>query len=245
VSHDGEHDPMVVVVDRVALAWTKMRPTAGMVPPVEHLTIAPRPDGGVALFGWVATLGMVAARMWADDSNAFGDFEVFAPGACEGLSAASAPGVGWVVACSAHAGSRAERLREDATVAWGPTGVPVGSGSATAPLALAFDSASSLLLVERAAAVGGDRWLAFRYGARDGSALWAAPVQLGVAASPISTERVGARAVREGLVRVTLAAGSVAARDRRRAEADDVASDGGVAFAAASRPASGPPRSSP
>ena len=217
---------MVLVVEQGTLAWIKARPTAGMVPPVEHLTIAPGPDGGVALFGWVAALGMVASRMWADDSNAFGDFEVFAPDACDGLTAASAPGLGWLIVCASRDGARAERLREDATVAWGKAGVPVGSGSATGPDAIAFDSASTLLLFEHAAAVGGDRLLSFRYDARDGSALWDAPVDLGIVGP---NARTSATTLREGLVRVTF--GTSSARDHRHGDTADLASDGGVTFA--------------
>jgi hypothetical protein len=218
VTREGQKEPMVLVVDRDALAWTKPRPTAGMVAPVEHPTIAPRPDGGVAFFGWVAALHLVAARMWADDGNAFGDFEVFAPEGCDAMSVASAPGQGWIVGCAARTGSRAQRLREDATAAWGKTGIAVGSGSATAPLALAFDSASTLLLVERAAAVGGDRLLAYRYAASDGAALWNAPIDLGVTSGGGGrSAQPAASALREGAVRVS--GGGRAA---------DVLSDGGV-----------------
>jgi hypothetical protein len=115
---------------------------------------------------------------------------------------ASAPGAGWILACAAASGSRAARLREDATAAWGKRGVPVGSGSANGPIAMAFDSNASFVLFERAAAVGGDRLLAFRYAASDGNALWEAPVDLGVMAAAKHGQRIAAEAVREGLVRV-------------------------------------------
>jgi hypothetical protein len=234
VSRDGEHDPMVLVVDRDALAWTKPRPTAGMVPPVEHLTIAPRPDGGVAIFGWVASIGVVAARMWADDSNAFGDFEVFAADACDALSVASAPAAGWIVACASRAGSRAARMREDATVAWGGgRGAAFGSGNSTAPLAIVFDTPASVVLFERAAAVGGDRLLAFRYGVRDCEPLWPAPVDLGAAGPAHAGERLAATAVREGLVQL--------GRDRGHGSLAAVASDGGVSLRSATRPAAATP----
>jgi hypothetical protein len=206
VSGTDERDPIVLVVDRDQLLWSKLRPTAGILPPVRHLALSPRPDGGVVVFGWVDGLHTVAARMWVDDSNPFGDFELFEPDECDALSAAYAPRQGWVVACSSRTGTRVQRMREDGTLAWGRHGVPIGASSA-GPATIAFDTGSTLIIVQRAAATGGDRLLAFRY---DMSAhdLWEAPVDLkmsGRAAS--STERIKAGAVREGVVRVEAALG--------------------------------------
>jgi hypothetical protein len=219
-------DPIVVVLDRDTLLWSKPHPTWGMVPPVRLLTIAARPDGGVVLFGWVEPLHTVAARMWADDGNAFGDFAVFAPDACEALTAARAPeGQGWVIACASASGTRAQHLREEGLSGWG-TGVRLGSGSAAGGVAIAFDSPSSLLMVERAAAVGGDRLLAYRYALADGAALWEAPIDLGVTSTPRSP---GARAAvltaGDGVVHVAPVRGAAALRDRGIA----IASDGRVA----------------
>jgi hypothetical protein len=108
-------------------------------------------------------------------------------------------------------------MREDATTAWGAHGVAVGSGNATAPVAVAFDSPSSFVLFERAAGVGGDRLLAFRYATRDAESLWEATVDLGPAAGPARTT---AASVGAGLIRVD--------RGGARRSMADVASDGGV-----------------
>ena len=126
VSHPDESDPIVLAFDRDELLWSKPRPTAGILPPVKHLTVLPRPDGGVVIFAWVTSLHMVAARMWGDDGNPFGDFELFAPDACDALSAAYGPGQGWIVACTSRQGTRAQRLREDGAIAWGHDGVGAG-----------------------------------------------------------------------------------------------------------------------
>src|SRR5579884_55597 len=174
-------------VDRDRLAWTKPRPTAGILPPVRHLTIAPGPEGGVVVFGWVAALRTVAARMWADDANPFGDFGLFAAEACDALSAAALRGGGWVVACATSAGTRAQRLRQDITVAWGAAGAPIGAPSAVGPATLVADSSSTFVLVQRAAAVGGDRLLAFRYDLQ-ARPLWGAPVDLGTVAGAAPAE---------------------------------------------------------
>jgi hypothetical protein len=200
VSRTDERDPVVLVVDRDQLSWSKLRPTAGILPPVRHLALSPRPDGGVVVFGWVDALHTVAARMWADDSNPFGDFQLFEPDECDALSAAYAPMHGWVVACSSRTGTRVQRMKEDGTLAWGRHGVPIGASSAS-PATIIFDTGSTLMILQRAAAEG-DRWLAFRsdMGAHD---LWEAPVDLKMGRRAAgSTERIEASAVRDGVVRV-------------------------------------------
>jgi hypothetical protein len=205
VSHSDESDPIVLAFDRDQLLWSKQRPTAGILPPVKHLTVLPRPDGGVAIFAWVTSLHMVAARMWADDGNPFGDFEVFAPDACDALSAAYGPGQGWVVACTSRQGTRAQRLREDGAIAWSHEGTPLGSTAGSGPSTIAFDSPSSLILFERVAAVGGDRLLAFRYDP-DAQPLWPNPADLGTDAGPSAhgagDKRVIAHVTGNGQVRV-------------------------------------------
>ncbi len=220
VSRADESDPIVLTFDRDVLLWTKPHPTAGILAPVKHLTLLPRPDGGSVIFAWVASLHMVAARMWADDGNPFGDFELFAPDACEALSAAYGPGQGWVVACTSRQGTRAQRLREDCSIAWGQDGAAVGSSSASGPATIAFDSASSLLLFERVAAVGGERLLAFRYDP-DGQPLWPNPADLGADAAPAghgASSRIGARVVSDGLVRVDRPLGVVGKGAARTSE---------------------------
>jgi hypothetical protein len=199
VAHADESEPIVIVVDRDRLEWQKPRPIAGMVLPSGHVTLAPRPDGGAAVFVWVEKLQTVAARMWADDGNAFGDFEVFRPERCDSMSVAYGEGWGWIVACASPAGVRAARLREDATLASDASGVALGSGHSTGPVAIAIDSLSSFVLVEPAAAVSVDRLLAFRYDTNF-APLWPSPVDLGLASHP--SARTEASAVRIGLVRV-------------------------------------------
>jgi hypothetical protein len=208
VARADESDPIALAYDRDQLLWTKPRPTAGIVAPVNGLTLAPRPDGGAGVFGWVAPLHMVAARMWADDGNPFGDFELFAPDACDALSVAYGPGQGWIAVCTAAQGSRAQRMREDGTIVWSHAGVPVGATGRSSPASIAFDSSSSLMLFERVPAVGGDRLLAYRYDG-DAQPLWAGPADLGMdlGPPPARTARIELRVVREGLVRVTRPAG--------------------------------------
>jgi hypothetical protein len=226
VAHADGSDPIVVAAERGTVLWTKPHPTWGMVAPVRLLTIAARPDGGVVLFGWVEPLHTVAARMWADDGNAFGDFEVFAPDACDALTAARAPaGEGWIVACAAVGGTRAQHLREEGMSGWGP-GVRFGSGSAAGAVALAFDSPSSLVMVERSAGVGGDRLLAFRYAIADGAPLWESPIDLGVISAPRSLAvRAATLTGDDGVVHLGAVRAVPALRDR----GITIASDGRVA----------------
>ena len=203
VARVDESDPIALAFDRDQLLWTKPRPVAGILSPVNGLTLTARPDGGAVVFAWVAPLHLVAARMWADDGNPFGDFELFAPDACDALSAAYGPGVGWLAVCTGAQGTHAQRMREDATIAWGHAGAALGATSRSGPASIAFDTSTSLMLLEQVPAVGGDRLLAYRYDL-DGQPLWAAPVDLGTDLGPRPTRppRIDAHVIREGLVRV-------------------------------------------
>jgi len=200
VQRANESDPIVLVVDRDQLLWSKKRPTAGIVVPALHPAIAPRPDGGVALFVYVAALHHLAARMWADDGNAFAEIDLGAVEACDGLAAAYAPGRGWIAACASATGTRAQRLRENGTVAWGPESAELSVANVMATQ-IAFDTPASFVLIERARAVGGDRVLVLRFD-DDGKPMWPAAVDLGALG--------GGRAIpaatvpRQGLVRVAL-----------------------------------------
>lgn len=165
LSRPDETEPIVLVLDRNDLVFEKAHPTAGIAPPVLHPTIAPGPEGGVVLFTWVASMHIVAARMWADDSNPYAEIEVFRPDACDAMAAAYAPGAGSIVACSSDGGTRAQRLRENLTSAWPHDGLPVGPRSPVVGRpAIAFDGTSTWTLAERAKAVGGDRQVTARYG---------------------------------------------------------------------------------
>jgi hypothetical protein len=198
VSRPHDVDPIALVVDRDRLLWTKQRPVAGILPPVRHLALAPGPAGGVVVFGWVQALGSVAARMWADDSNPFGDFEVFAPDGCDALSAGYEGGLGWVVVCVAPGGARGARMTDDITMPWGHRGVPLGAPSASGPATVAFDSPTSFVLLERAASARGERVVAYRFDGR-GMDLWPAPVPvdaLGIALD--ADERINAESLDNG-----------------------------------------------
>ena len=170
VSRADESDPVLLELDRDQLLFAKDHPTAGIAPPVVHATLAPAPERGVAVFAYVESMHLVAARLWADDSNPYADIEVFHPEACDALSVAYEAGLGWIVACASKTGTRAQRLRDDLTSAWGREGVLVGTPGPAGRADLGFDGPSVWTLSQRARAIGGDRTLSFRYGL-DGLAL--------------------------------------------------------------------------
>lgn len=169
VSRSDESDPIVLAIDRDRLVFARGHPTAGITPPARHATLAPGPERGVALFSYVPTQHLVAARMWAEDGNPFAEIVALTTDSCDALSVAYAARWGWILACSSSRGTRAQRLREDLTGAWGPEGVLVGTlGPAGRPV-IAFEDAAGAgpsvwTLTQRAKAVGGDRTLGFRYG---------------------------------------------------------------------------------
>ncbi len=164
LSRADESDPIVLALDRDQLLFAKDHPTAGISPPALHPTLAPGPERGVAVFAYVESMHLVAARMWADDSNPYADLEVFHLDACDALSVAYETGFGWIVACTSKTGTRAQRLRDDLTSAWGREGVSVGTAGPAGRASLAFDGPSVWILSQRARAIGGDRQLTFRYG---------------------------------------------------------------------------------
>ena len=183
VSRADGRDATVIVVDRDILAWSKPRPAAGIVPPVVQLTISPRPDGGVVLFAYVASLHLLAARMWAEDGNAYAEIELASFDACDAMAAAYKAAFGWIVVCASSSGTRAQRLREDGTTMWGPNGVAVGASSAVTLPSIAVDTPATWVLVQRARGAGADHLLAWRYDAQ-GLPLWAAPADVGALAPP-------------------------------------------------------------
>jgi hypothetical protein len=164
VSRPDESDPIVLALDRDQLLFAKDHPTAGIAPPVLHATLAPAPERGVAVFAYVESMQLVAARMWADDSNPYADIEVFHPDACDALSVAYETGMGWIVACASKTGTRAQRLRDDLTSAWGHAGIAVGTAGPVGRADISFDGPAAWTLTQRAKAVGGDRTLTFHYG---------------------------------------------------------------------------------
>jgi hypothetical protein len=163
VARADESDPVVLLLDRDTLVFAKDRPTAGIAPPVVHATLAPAPERGVAVFAYVASMHIVAGRMWADDSNAYADIEVFHPDTCDALTVGYEAGMGWIVACASKTGTRAQRLRDDLTTGWGHEGIAIGTAGPVGPAQMAFDGTAIWTLTQRARAVGGDRTVTFRY----------------------------------------------------------------------------------
>ncbi len=147
VAREGGASPMVLVTEGDKLLWTKEQPVAGMTPPVEHVTIAPHDALGVALFGWNPANGVVVGRVWADDSNAFGDFEILHLTSCTDVVAAYVPNEGiWIVA-ETPGGPMLQLLDENNVLQRGRTGLLVGAAPrAAAPLSLALASDGALFL---------------------------------------------------------------------------------------------------
>lgn len=165
VERADESSPVLLAVDRDRLDFAREHPVAGISPPALHLAITPGPEQGVALFAYVLSQRLVAARMTAGDGNPFAEIVALETPACDVLSAAYAPGWGWIVTCTSPSGTRAQHLRETLTAAWGTEGAVVGAiGPADRP-ALAFVDASTWTMTQRVRAVGGDRTLTFRYDA--------------------------------------------------------------------------------
>jgi hypothetical protein len=91
-------------------------------------------------------------------------------------------------------------MRENGTEALPRSGVPVGATSGVGPTSIAFDSPASFVLVQRAAAVGGERVLAFRYGAQ--GTQWVGPVEVkGLGIARDVDERIRLESLEEGGIR--------------------------------------------
>ena len=156
------------------------------------------------VFGFVeSSLGTVAARMWADDSNPFGEFEVLASDRCDALSAAYSAGFGWVVVCATPQGARGARMTDAITMPWGQRGAPLGAPTPVGAATIAFDSPGSFVLLQRAASARGERVLGYRFDGR-GMGLWASPVALdGLGAAAAEDERIRAESLEKDGVRVS------------------------------------------
>ncbi len=164
LSRADESDPIVLAVERDRLLFVRNRPVAGITPPALHVTIAPGPERGIAVFSYVPAEHLVAARMWADDGNPFAEVVTLTTDACDALAVAYGAGWGWVLACSSSTGTRAQRLREDLTSAWGTEGAVVGAAGPAERPVITLEDAQTWALTQRVKAVGGDRTLTFRYG---------------------------------------------------------------------------------
>jgi hypothetical protein len=223
VSKQDGKNPMLLLVDGDHLAWSKPFPTLGIAPPFDHLALAPRPRGGVALFGYGAAMHQVVARMWADDGTPEPDLRVASFNACDKLSVAYSRELGWVVACASRSGVSAQRLDEERGPVWGERGVAVGE-AAVGRATVVFDTAATWVLVERAHRSDADHVLAFRYDAK-GQPLWPAAADIGVPAGPsYRTAWVEPNVAYGGTVRLDLPSGLIG----RQGNAVEVGQDGEV-----------------
>jgi hypothetical protein len=202
-----ELNPIAFLVDASGAAlWTKERPLAGITPPARPFAMAPRPDGGLALFLYDEPTKLVAARMSAADGAPYAELMLYELPRCDAISAAWWRGRGWIVVTSFPGGARAQLLSEEGRAAWGPHGVAAGDAwRAPAPATIVIDpETSSWVLVQHATRGRTDHVEALRYdsdGNRIGTAL-----DLGLVPRVArATERIDASPLRPGVVRVDIA----------------------------------------
>jgi hypothetical protein len=196
-------DPIVFVVDATGVPLqTKDHPLGGIAPPARPFALAPRPDGGLALFVYDEPTKLVAARMSAVDGAPYAELVVFELSRCDAISAAWWPGRGWIVVTSFPGGARAQLVREAGTPAWDAHGVAVGEGwRAPAPATIVIDpETTTWMLLQHATRGGGDRVVAYRYGA-DGARLGVADLGA-VPRVARATDRIDAALARLGVARV-------------------------------------------
>ena len=211
--------PMVVVVDAQShVVWSNDHPTAGLLPRVSELAIAPAPRGGTALFFYDPPVHILGARRWDEEGGLLVDFELLELPACDALSALYWPGHGWIVAAARAGETRAQLLLEAGGMAWGHEGVAIaGSGDAPdargargargEPVSLVLDTDGTFMALQRGSVTDDagkrrdDRLLAYRYDAR-GAPVWDAPLDLGP--MPRSLARVPLERPSEGTVRALL-----------------------------------------
>lgn len=216
VAREGGSTPMLLVFDGDKLLWSREQPVAGIVPPVEHVALTAHEAGGTALAAWDPATKLVVGRVAANDGNPFGDFQVMNLDACEDVSAGYWPGRGILIVASTKAGPRMQLMREDNTFAFTREGIAVGAGwRAAAPVSMAFDSPTSVMLVQHASGTRPktDVLKVFRYTA-GGKMLWEAPIEVEVPTVPRPMERLVAQVVRDGVVRIELPRGAVASQAR-------------------------------
>ncbi len=228
VSRMDEQDPILLVVDHGRLAWSASLPQASAPEAYAHVALAPRPDRGVAVFGYVAASHALSARMWGADGASLGDVRVASMPACDGLSVAYAPGLGWIAVCSGASSGRAQWLRDDGRAAWGEQGAEVGEAGAVGPMTVVAAARGAWVLVQAAQRADAQHVLAFRYD-MEPRPLWATPADLGVPRRASRGQRFVASVGRDGWVRVEVPQGLSASR----AQAVEVGPDGATRAAAA------------
>lgn len=212
VAEAGGANPMVLVTEGDALLWTKDRPVAGIVPPVEHVTISAHAALGVALFAWDPPTKIVIGRVWADDSNAFGDFEMLHVDACDDVVAGYVPDQGIYVVAATPGGPMLQVMNENNVLQRGRNGTILGAPfRAPAPLSLVVGEDGSMFLARwaNASAKTSDLLEVTRY--QKGKATWPAPVTLEVPRASAPVERIAMKRLGDG-IRIELAHGAVASR---------------------------------
>jgi hypothetical protein len=221
VSRLSGTDPILLVLDGERLAWSNPFPTTGTADGMAHLALAPRPDAGIAMFGYVPAAHTLMARMWSEDGTPEADIQLGSFEACDDLSATYGAPFGWIVACASPSGTRAQLLGEDRKTAWADHGRVIGEATAVGPATIVFDTWSTWVLVQRARRSDADHLLAFRYDVQ-GQPLWATPADVGIPVGLSRREPIEASAVRDGVVRVDLPQGL----REKRASAAEIGPDG-------------------
>jgi hypothetical protein len=209
----AESRPFVLVTADGAVAWSKERPVAGIMPPVGPVAIAPAPAGRVALAAWDPPTSAVALRLWDRDGSPFADFQAMQVDACDALSLLFWRGHGFVLVAARVGATRAQLVTETGSLAWGQ-GLDLGARSRTgaiAPASLAVDTDESFVLVQLVQPLASEgspfHALAFRYDSRGGP-IWPAAVDLGpLPRPPAAGERARVEPLEPG-VRVTLPSGA-------------------------------------
>ena len=209
---DGS-DPMVLFTDGDRLLWTKEAPTGGVLPPALELTLSAHSALGVALLAWVPSAKVVIARVWADDSNAFGDFELLHAERCDDVAAAYVPGQGISVFAATPAGVVYQLLDENNVNARPRTGDVVAPPSrGPAPLALAMDG-SAVWLASYATAKSPTSELLRVDRYQKGKSTLSSPVEIEIpkSTSPAARPTIVAEGADagEGAIRVPLDRGAV------------------------------------
>lgn len=206
---DSQRPLIVTTEPSGVLSWTKERPLAGMVDGIEHLSVLPGPEGGIALFLVAPSQQTVGARMWAGDGGIISDFHLLSIEGVTDLAALYAPGSGWIVAASNEAGVRMQRLDEKGRIELERSGGAIGAKTISSEaIALARDGDASFMLLQlgppkNAPGAQTKRHLyASRFDMR-GERRWPRPVEIGTTPSGGAAPILQA-SVSDGLVRVEL-----------------------------------------
>jgi hypothetical protein len=224
----GERRPFVALLDeKQNPVWVKQRPIGGVKDGVSELSLAPGPGDHVLVAWCNASSDSVALRRWAEDGEAFADYDALHVESCDRLSILYWPQRGWVIAAAGPHGAVAQLVSENGEYSWGRDGAPLPwTSSAPAPLSLSLDTPDTLLFFRLGRSGGpgtADYLFAMRWGA-DGRPLWPGPLSVKRLDVPVDPN---ARAIVEpgdGVLRATLPSSAPGAHDI----VVEVASDGVV-----------------